>query len=153
MKMINQVNIVGHVGAKPELTVFPSGKKLAKFCIAVNQPARPGDKEPQPLWLDIEAWEGVVDRMAKCDISKGKKIAISGVLAPNVYRKKIGDTHFDIAKVKVKMISFELMSSAKKEEPEVEVSLAAYDQEPELTVHENLNPAESFTPRKTKRSK
>ena len=147
--MINYVNIVGHVGARPEILHFKSGKKLAKFSIAVNQPDI-GKESQKPLWLDIEAWESVAERLLKCGIDRGKKIAISGSIAPNVYRKEVGGTFVDIHKVKIKLNSFELMNE--KKEPELTVSPASYDTDPEMTVHEMPSTKASFKLSKSKRS-
>jgi single-strand DNA-binding protein len=141
--MINYVNIVGHVGRKPEVKVFASGKRLAKFSIAVNQPKR-GDEPQPPLWLDIEAWESVAERVIKSKVDAGKKIAISGSLAPNVYQQRVGDSFKEIQKVKVKLSSFDLLSS--KPEPEYETSPAAYEMEEPLTVYEQSRPKESTRP-------
>ncbi|MBS1956603.1 MAG: single-stranded DNA-binding protein [Cyanobacteria bacterium SZAS-4] len=130
--MINHVNVVGHVGRKPKVTVFPSGKKLAKFSIAVNQLARNGAKQA-PLWLDIEAWESMADRIIKCELDSGKMIAIDGSLAPNVYSVEVGGQSKEIQKVKVKLLSFELMT--KKESGGAAPPYES--EETAMTVHED----------------
>jgi len=109
-------------------------KKLARFSIAVNQPAI-GKELQKPLWLDIEAWETVADRIVKCEIDRGKKSAISGSIAPNAWSKEVGDTFVEMHQGKSRLNSFELMSD--KKEADLMVSPAAYDMEPELTVNES----------------
>lgn len=130
--MINYVNVVGHVGKKPEVKVFKSGKKLAKFSIAVNQLARNGVKQA-PLWLDIEAWESMAERVIKCGLEAGKLIAIAGSLAPNVYPMEIGGQTKEIQKVKVKLSSFELMTKKESGDPAPPAEPAAIV----MTVHED----------------
>ncbi len=130
--MINYVNVVGHVGKKPEVRVFQSGKKVAKFSIAVNQLARNGVKQA-PLWLDIEAWESMAERIIKCRLDSGKMIAIAGSLAPNVYSVTVGGQSKEIQKVKVKLGSFELMT---KKEPG-DITPPTESDETAMTVHED----------------
>ncbi len=107
--MINLLVVSGNVGAKPQVKVFETGKKLVRFAIAVNQFSKT-QEQPEPLWLDIEAWDNVADRLLKCEVDKGRKITVTGMLAPNVYQTQMGDHSATVRKVKVKLANFEVAS-------------------------------------------
>jgi single-stranded DNA-binding protein len=100
--MINQCIVSGNVGKKPEIKKFESGKQLARFSIAVNQYSKTND-QPESLWLDIECWDGVAERLQKCDLDEGKRITVVGSVAPNVYRQTIGSESITHRRVKLKM--------------------------------------------------
>ncbi|RTL37299.1 MAG: hypothetical protein EKK48_24135 [Candidatus Melainabacteria bacterium] len=70
--------------------------------MAVNQYSKTND-QPESLWLDIECWDGVAERLQKCDLDEGKRITVVGSVAPNVYRQTIGSESITHRRVKLKM--------------------------------------------------
>jgi hypothetical protein len=131
MKMINQVNIVGHVGAKTELKVFASGKNWLNSALpSISEPDLVKENRNLSGWtlkpekVSLIEWQNATS-------TKAKRSPSVVFLPQRFVAGTYGDSHFDIAKVKVEMTASELMSSAKKG-LEVEVLLAAYDQEREM---------------------
>ncbi len=121
---MNQVNIIGNIGAEPKVTSFQSGKKKAAFSVALNSYSKDKENRPAPTWVHCEMWEATVDRLLKCKEKAkltGRKIQITGSLALNVWTDGEGENQRTMKKLYVKVHSFELLSGLKSEaEPEIE---------------------------------
>ncbi len=102
--MNNFVSVVGHVGKNPEVKVFDTGKKLAKFSIAVKEYS-PNRQEPITLWIDVDAWEGLAERVQKT-ITKGREVVLSGRLSTSTYTKEENGIKMQITKPVIKLTSF-----------------------------------------------
>ena len=98
--MNNTITIVGHVGQPPSVKKFTSGKKVVKFSVAVKEFS--ADKEPQTMWLDVQAWNGLGDRAYE-HITKGREVVIQGRLALDSYKDKDGR---DVTKPVINLNSF-----------------------------------------------
>lgn len=101
--MNNNINMIGHVGQTPIAKVFPSGKKLARFSVAVKEFAANGN-EPRTMWLDVQAWNAIADRVS-AHVNKGREIALQGRLALNQYTDKSGR---QVIKPVINLTSFHL---------------------------------------------
>jgi len=105
--MNNQLILVGHVGQKPETKAFASGSKVTKFSVAVKEFSNK-DESDKPLWIDVEAWNGVGDRVV-ASVIEGREILVSGRLAVNVYDAVAKDgTPMKMSKPVLKLGSFHL---------------------------------------------
>ena len=102
--MNNFVSLVGHVGKNPSVKVFDTGKKLAKFSIAVKEYS-PNLQEPTTLWFDVDAWEGLAERVQK-NITKGREVVLSGRLSTSTYTKEVNGIKMQITKPVIKLTSF-----------------------------------------------
>ncbi len=79
----NQVTIVGHVGLAPGIKTFEdTGNRVAKFSIAVKEYS--ANKEERTLWLNVEAWNGLADRVIQT-ITKGREVVLHGSLSISSY--------------------------------------------------------------------
>jgi len=124
---MNQVNVIGNIGNEPEIKSFQSGKKVARFSIAINGYSKDKDKKPAPTWIPCEMWDGAVDRMVKCREKaglKGRKIQVTGALALNIYNTTVGTEQRTVKKLYVKVHAFELLGGLKSEEPAQEAAPA-----------------------------
>jgi single-strand DNA-binding protein len=122
---MNQVNVIGNIGNEPEIKSFQSGKKVARFSIAINAytKEKDPDKKPAPTWIPCEMWDASVERMIKCREKaglKGRKIQVTGALALNVYTATVGTEQRTVKKLYVKVHAFELLGGLKSEEEETE---------------------------------
>lgn len=72
---LNTVNLVGRVGADPEIRFFESGSAKATLSLAVRRRA----KDAPPDWFNIELW-GKTAEIAANYIRKGDKIGVTGYL-------------------------------------------------------------------------
>lgn len=73
---LNLVNLVGRVGADPEVRYFESGSVLCTLSLAVNRLSRNSDK---PDWFNLELW-GKTAEVAANYVRKGSLIGIQGAL-------------------------------------------------------------------------
>lgn len=104
--MNNQVNLIGYVGADPEIKIFDSGVKLAKFSVAVKE--MPGTDKETTLWVQVEAWKDVADRVQKA-ITRGREVQVTGRLAVSTYTSKRKDgTEVEVERPVLKLIGFHL---------------------------------------------
>lgn len=72
---LNCVNLVGRVGADPEIRFFESGSAKATLSLAVRRRA----KDAPPDWFNIELW-GKTAEIAANYIRKGDQIGVNGYL-------------------------------------------------------------------------
>ncbi len=147
-KFENNIYITGYVGRKPEHRTFESGKRLATFSIAISQPTR-GGRPQKPMWLDVEAWDDMADRVQEQQFGKGSVLTVFGALAPNYYEQKVGDTYVEMQKVRIKLAEFNLEIAKNPDATESAGTAAVAEAGPSL-------PAESEAPQElaaTKRSR
>jgi single-strand DNA-binding protein len=76
MMNLNVVNLVGRVGADPDVKYFESGSVLCKLPLAVDRRSRNSD---QPDWFNLELW-GKTAEVAANYVRKGKLIGVQGSL-------------------------------------------------------------------------
>lgn len=91
----NKVQLIGHLGAKPEVKKMESGKKRAVFSIATSESFRntKGEKQTETQWHRIVAWGKIAD-IAEQYLDKGKEVAIEGKLTNRHYEDKEGNRRF-----------------------------------------------------------
>lgn len=121
--MNNQVTLVGHIGQDP--TAYPfgdEGKQVVKFSIAVREYS-PNTDEEKTLWFDVDAWNGLGDRVMK-SITKGREVVLIGRLSLNTYSKEVNGVTMQVTKPVIKLSSFHLCGRkpVAKAEPEAEKS-------------------------------
>ncbi|MGZ5221290.1 MAG: single-stranded DNA-binding protein [Chitinophagaceae bacterium] len=91
----NKVQLIGHLGGKPEVKEMESGKKLATFSIATNESYRnaKGEKVTETQWHRVVAW-GKVAEIAEKYLDKGKEVALEGKLVNRSYSDKDGNKKY-----------------------------------------------------------
>ncbi len=91
----NKVQLIGHLGAKPEVKNTESGKKLAQFNLATSESYRnaKGEKVTETQWHRIVAW-GKLAEIAEKYLDKGKEVAIEGKLVNRSYTDKEGNKRY-----------------------------------------------------------
>lgn len=87
----NKVQLIGHIGGKPEVRTTESGKKLVRFSLATNESYRnaKGEKVTETQWHQIVAW-GKVAEIAEKYTDKGSEIMVEGKLVHRSYEDKEG---------------------------------------------------------------
>lgn len=114
---MNQVNIIGNIGSEPEVKSFQSGKKVARFSVAINGYSKNKENKPAPTWVSCEMWDASVDRLLKCKEKAkltGRQIQITGALALNVYSTNVGSEQRTMKKLYVKVNTFTLLGGLKE---------------------------------------
>jgi len=91
----NKVQLIGNLGANPEVKTTENGKKLARFSIATNEVYRnaKGDKVTETQWHNVIAW-GKVAEIAEKYLFKGSEVAVEGKLVNRSYSDKDGNKKY-----------------------------------------------------------
>lgn len=89
---MNTVLLTGRATKEATITVTSTGKKVAKFSIAVDRQYVKG-KEKEVDYFKVEAWGYWADKASK--IVRGIKVFVSGCLRLNTWEKD-GKKHYDV---------------------------------------------------------
>ncbi|MBA3663497.1 MAG: single-stranded DNA-binding protein [Bacteroidetes bacterium] len=91
MSTTNRVQLTGNLGAKPEIKVFDTGNKLARFSIATSEEytTKKGEKATDTQWHNIAVWGKLVD-VVEANLDKGTQVSIDGKLVTRHYLDKNG---------------------------------------------------------------
>ena len=90
---MNQLTIMGHLGADPEVRFTPSGQKVTTLRVAANQ--RRGGKE-ETFWWRVTIWGEQFDKMMPY-LKKGSAIIVGGeMLKPEIYNNKEGQPQISL---------------------------------------------------------
>ena len=91
----NKVQLIGHLGGKPEVKNTENGKKLARFSMATNEVYRnaSGQKVTDTQWHQVVVW-GKLAEIAEKYLEKGKEIALEGKLVNRGYTDKEGTKRY-----------------------------------------------------------
>ena len=87
----NKVQLIGHLGADPEIMDLESGRKLARFSMATNETYRNAEGElvKDTQWHLVVAW-GKLAELSEKYLKKGKEIAVEGKLTTRSYEDNNG---------------------------------------------------------------
>ncbi|MDJ0652318.1 MAG: single-stranded DNA-binding protein [Simkaniaceae bacterium] len=90
---MNQMTIMGHLGADPEVRFTSSGQKVTTLRLAANQ--RRGGKD-ETFWWRVTIWGESFDKILRY-FKKGSAIVVSGeMLKPEVYTNKEGQSQVSL---------------------------------------------------------
>jgi len=106
----NSVQLIGNLGAKPEIKVLEGGKKMAKLVIATNETYKnqKGEKVTETTWHNVTVF-GSQAIVAEQFLEKGSEIAIEGKLQNSNYTDKDG-----IKRYVINIIANEVIMLGKK---------------------------------------
>lgn len=87
----NSVQLIGRLGANPEVKVFENGNKIAKLSLATSETYKDihGKKTTKTQWHQVIAW-GKTAEIAEQYTTKGNEIAVEGKLSYRNYTDKEG---------------------------------------------------------------
>ncbi|WGK65669.1 single-stranded DNA-binding protein [Croceiramulus getboli] len=91
----NKVQLIGHLGADPELLTLDSGTKVAKFSLATNTNFKnaEGEKVENTEWHRVVAYGKTAELFEKYT-SKGQHIAIEGKLTTRSWETQSGEKRY-----------------------------------------------------------
>ena len=117
--MNNQITIVGHVGQAPKSVSFGDTRnKVVKFSVAVKEYSSK-DEKAKTLWLDVDAWNGLGDRVLQT-VTKGREVVAIGRLALSTYVKEENGNKVQVTKPVIKLTSFHLCGKKPTSESETQ---------------------------------
>lgn len=87
----NKVQLIGHVGSKPQTRTFDGNKKVVRFSVATNETYcnASGEKVTETQWHSLVAF-GKVAEIAEKYLDKGSEVALEGKLVNRNYTDKDG---------------------------------------------------------------
>jgi single-strand DNA-binding protein len=87
----NKVQLIGHVGQKPQTRTLEGDKKLVRFSVATSESYRnaQGIKVTDTQWHHLVAF-GKVAEIAEKYLDKGSEVALEGKLVNRNYTDKQG---------------------------------------------------------------
>ena len=91
----NKVQLVGHLGGKPEIKTTTNNKKLASFSLATNETYRnaQGERITDTQWHRIIAWGKLAEIVEKYT-DKGAEIMLQGKLVNRNYTDQQGNKRY-----------------------------------------------------------
>ena len=91
----NKVNLIGRLGAQPEVSSFESGRMLARFTLATNERYKDKNEvwQDNTQWHTVNAWGKLAERIQK-SLDKGSEVVIEGKLVHQSYETKEGEKRY-----------------------------------------------------------
>jgi len=91
----NQVQLIGRLGADPEMSEFSTGNKKVHMSVATSETYKnkSGERVTETQWHNVIAWNGNAN-YAKAYLSKGTEVMIQGKLSSRKYDDKNGTTRY-----------------------------------------------------------
>lgn len=91
----NKVQLIGHLGAAPEVKTLDNGNALAKMRIATNEIYKnaKGEKVTDTQWHNVIAW-GKTAEFAGKYLAKGSEVMIEGRLTHNEFTGPDGQKRY-----------------------------------------------------------
>ena len=89
----NQVQLIGRLGAAPEMITLENGSQLTKISLATKEVYKnaKGEKVIDTQWHRLIAWGKLAENMSTY-LEKGQETAISGKITYKSYVNKDGNT-------------------------------------------------------------
>lgn len=90
--MNNKVQLIGHLGADPELKDVGNGKRMLRLRLATNEryKAADGEWKDNTEWHPVVVWGKQAERLAG-QVSKGSGLLVEGRLVHRSYETKEGE--------------------------------------------------------------
>lgn len=107
----NRVQLIGNLGATPELRTFDSDKKMTRVTLATNEVYynAKGEKVEDTQWHQLVMWGKTAEIAAKY-LKKGQEIVVEGKLATRSWETKEGEKRYS-----TEVVVNELVMLGKKE--------------------------------------
>jgi single-strand DNA-binding protein len=88
---LNKVQIIGNLGADPEIRSTPNGAQVANFRIACAESWKDqsGQKQERTEWVTCVAWKVTAEIVEKY-VRKGSKVYVEGKLQTRTWEDKNG---------------------------------------------------------------
>ncbi len=93
--MKNYVQLIGRLGAGPEMRETSTGKQTARFSVATNNSYtnKEGERIESTTWHRVIGWNRTATTM-QAKLAKGSKVMIEGALQYRSFEDKEGVTRY-----------------------------------------------------------
>jgi single-strand DNA-binding protein len=91
----NKVQLIGRLGADPEIRTFESGKKRVRISLATSEVRKDesGKRIESTQWHNVVAWGKLAD-LAEQYLVKGAEVAVEGKVTYSNYETKTGEKRY-----------------------------------------------------------
>ncbi len=95
MNGLNRVQLIGNLGAEPEMRYTPSGSSVTGFNVAVNRSFsnQVGKHEEETEWFSVVAWNKLAENCNQF-LVKGSQVYVEGRLRTRSWDGQDGQKHY-----------------------------------------------------------
>jgi len=93
MSSLNQVQLIGNLGADPEVRNLPSGGKVVNLSIATSErwkDKNTGEQREKTEWHRVVIFSEPIGRVAESYLKKGSKVYLQGALQTRKWQDQSG---------------------------------------------------------------
>lgn len=100
---MNEANLMGNVGADPEIKFAQNGRKYATFSVATSEKWKDkntGEQKEQTEWHRVTVWHEQIAEVVEKYVKKGSRVFVRGKIEYSEYQKpgdKPDDKRFSTA--------------------------------------------------------
>lgn len=87
---LNNVELIGRLGADPELRLLSNGASVCRFNVATNRMGaqdEKGGRQVETEWITVEAWEKLAE-LCGSYLGKGRRVRVGGSLRTDSWADK-----------------------------------------------------------------
>lgn len=91
---VNSVELIGRLGADPELRLLSSGVSVCRFNLATSRYSgqdEQGRRQVDTDWTQVEAWDRLAEQ-CNSRLAKGRRVRITGSLRTDSWTDKESNT-------------------------------------------------------------
>lgn len=105
MASLNKVQIIGNLGADPEMRFTANGRSVANFRVACNRnwTTPDGERREDTEWVSVVCWERLAE-IAGQYLSKGRQVYVEGRLQTRQWEDREGNTRYTTEVIAREMI-------------------------------------------------
>ena len=95
MASLNKVQIIGNLGADPEMRFTANGRSVANFNVACSRrfTTRDGEQREDTEWVRVVCWERLAE-LAGQYLSKGRSVYVEGRLQTRQWEDRDGNSRW-----------------------------------------------------------
>lgn len=92
---MNEVHISGNLARDPVIRSTKTGKQVASFTVAVNEPYTTpfGEQKEKTSWVNVVAWNSWAEAVGNA-LKKGSRVVVDGKINTRSYDKPDGQRHY-----------------------------------------------------------
>ena len=94
-RSLNRVQIIGNLGADPEIRVTPSGARVANLSVATSRrwTNRQGEQQEKTEWHKVIFWDKLAE-VCERFLKRGDRVYVEGSIEYRQYEDKEGQTRY-----------------------------------------------------------
>jgi single-strand DNA-binding protein len=95
--MLNKVQLIGHLGAAPEVRTFTNGGKVANLRVATTETWKDkntGERQERTEWHTVAVFSEGLVRVCENYLKKGSKVFVEGKLETRKWQDQSGNDRF-----------------------------------------------------------